>query len=391
MNLQELKTPYPYLRVTDMKQETILFEKLQYATKSVREKIKNYTISSDDIYVTIAGTIGDSGTVPIELNGSLLTENALKLVLLPEVNQKFLVKAINSSVVQNQFESLFKQVAQSKLSIKSTNSTLVPLPPIAEQVRIMKQVDNLLTNVDLIEFEQQALQDLADQLKKTVLDVAMQGKLVPQDPNDEPASVLLEKIRAEKKKLYEEGKIKKKDLVETEIVKCEDNAYYEKIPKDWVGTALGNVVNLISGRDLKSTQYSDEATEGMPYITGASNFVEGTIETTRYTSEPQVKSISGDILVSVKGTIGELAINPFEHAHIARQVMAIRPYLLDHLFVLQYLDSRIEEMKSKAQSMIPGISREVLLRMNIIIPPLNEQRKILETLTQIQKVLHQFH
>ncbi|PGT15364.1 MULTISPECIES: restriction endonuclease subunit S [Bacillus cereus group] len=151
MSLQETKTQYPYLRVTDMKNETILTKKLQYASEEVRDKIKNYMISSDDVYITIAGTIGDAGIVPIELDGALLTENALKLVLFSEVNQNFLVKIINSNVVQNQFTALFKQVAQPKLSIKSTNSTLVPLPPLKEQERIVRcfnEVSQTLAELD---------------------------------------------------------------------------------------------------------------------------------------------------------------------------------------------------------------------------------------------------
>ncbi|MCA6717422.1 hypothetical protein LF866_14570, partial [Enterococcus faecalis] len=77
--------------------------------------------------------------------------------------------------------------------------------------------------------------------------------------------VLLEKIRAEKQRLFEEGKIKKKDLVETEIVKGDDNAYYEKLPVGWVKTSLGNIVYLLSGRDLATADYSDSLTTGIPY------------------------------------------------------------------------------------------------------------------------------
>ncbi|MCR1897148.1 restriction endonuclease subunit S, partial [Ligilactobacillus murinus] len=202
MKLQEQVTGYPYLRVTDMKKRTILLDKLLYASEEIHEKIKNYTITSDNVYLTIAGTIGLAGTVPRQLNGALLTENALKLILFPEVNQLFLVETINAGVVQKQFATLFKQVAQPKLSIKSTNSTLVPIPPKKEQIKIVSQINRLNDQVDIIEKEQHDIQQLATQLKQKVLDVAMQGKLVPQDPNDEPASVLLEKIRAEKQRLY---------------------------------------------------------------------------------------------------------------------------------------------------------------------------------------------
>ena len=90
----------------------------------------------------------------------------------------------------------------------------------------------------------------------------MQGKLVPQDPNDEPASVLLEKIRAEKQRLFEEGKLKKKDLVETEIVKGDDNAYYEKLPKGWITQNLQNVAYIQMGQSPKGLMVTSAQISG---------------------------------------------------------------------------------------------------------------------------------
>ncbi|MCD0086537.1 restriction endonuclease subunit S, partial [Streptococcus agalactiae] len=96
------------------------------------------------------------------------------------------------------------------------NSTLLPLPPLSEQKRIVEQIERALEKVDAYSESYNKLQELdksfPDKLKKSILQYAMQGKLVPQDPNDEPVEVLLEKIQAEKQKLYEEGKLKKKDL-----------------------------------------------------------------------------------------------------------------------------------------------------------------------------------
>ncbi|HGA1126107.1 TPA: restriction endonuclease subunit S, partial [Streptococcus suis] len=101
--------------------------------------IRNYTISSTDIYVTIAGTIGDVGIVPENFNNALLTENALKLMLTESINKMFLAHLLKSPLVQKQFKEVYNQVAQPKLSIRSTNSTIIPLPPLAEQKRIVAQ------------------------------------------------------------------------------------------------------------------------------------------------------------------------------------------------------------------------------------------------------------
>ncbi|WP_156856948.1 restriction endonuclease subunit S [Oceanobacillus sp. AG] len=95
------------------------------------------------------------------------------------------------------------------------------------------------------------------------------------------------------------------------------------MPEGWEWSGLRNAIELISERDLKSDSYSDSSKEGIPYITGANNFKAGTVNTVRTTQKPSVFSRNGDILISVKGTIGELAINPYDVSHIARQVMAI--------------------------------------------------------------------
>ncbi len=274
-----------------------------------------------------------------------------------------------------------------QLTVPGLKPFLIALPPYQEQLRIVAAINEYFILIDKIEENQNSLISLSEQLKKKILDVVMQGKIVPHDSNDEPASVLLEKIHVEKQKLYEEGKLKKKDLKETIIIKDEDNVCCENIPENWIETSFGSVVQLISGRDLKPNQYSDESLLGIPYITGASNFSEGNIKTLRYTLEPQVISIKGDILISVKGTIGELGINPYQKAHIARQIMAIRPYLLDSQFIQKYLYTKVDELKNSSQSMIPGISRDVLLNLNIIIPPLNEQARINYFIDQIQKEL----
>ncbi len=161
------------------------------------------------------------------------------------------------------------------------------------------------------------------------------------------------------------------------------DAYYQNLPKGWSKTILGNIIYLLSGRDLSVTQYSDSVKEGIPYITGASNFLDSIITTSRFTEFPTVISEKKDILITVKGTVGELAFNPYYKAHIARQIMAIRPYLVNNEFLKLYLETKIDDMKSQSQSMIPGISREVLLKLLIALPPKTEQIKIVNLIIKL--------
>jgi type I restriction-modification system, S subunit (fragment) len=232
-----------------------------------------------------------------------------------------------------------------------------------------------------------------EQLKASILQRAMEGKLVPQDPNDEPASELLKRIKAEKEKLIKEGKIKR-DKNETEIFRGDDGLHYEKfqdgsvkqidvpfeIPESWGWVKLNNIIKLTSGRDLPKEKYSDKEIRTYPYITGASNFSNFKIMTNRYTDDNSVLSYRGDILITVKGTIGELAFNPFKEAYIARQVMAISGVQIYSDYLFFYLQNSISILKNKGQSLIPGISRETILNLFIPIPPLKEQKRIIEIL-----------
>ncbi len=220
------------------------------------------------------------------------------------------------------------------------------------------------------------------------------GKLVPQDPNDEPASVLLERIRAEKEGLIKQGKIKR-DKKDSVIFKGDDNSYYEKVgnklncideeipfklPGGWAFIRLKTAWKLISGRDLSPSDYNDK-NNGIPYITGASNFKNGHVSLVRWTPVPQVITQKGDLLLTCKGTIGEIAYNNFGKAHIARQIMAIRNnYSLNVDFLALCIEYSMTKIKQAAKGLIPGISREDILNLVIPIPPTKEQEKICDKL-----------
>ena len=118
----------------------------------------------------------------------------------------------------------------------------MPLPPHNEQKLIACHVDNVLTRIKLLDSSQDELKNYITILKSKILDLAIRGKLVPQDPNDEPASVLLERIKAEKEELIKQGRIKR-DKAESTIFKGDDNSYYEKVPSGWAITNLETVID----------------------------------------------------------------------------------------------------------------------------------------------------
>ena len=289
--------------------------------------------------------------------------------------------------------------AQPGLSVANVLNVFVPVPPTQEQVHIGIRIAESIKIIENIKDEKEDLQTLISSAKSRILDLAIRGKLVPQDPDDEPASVLLERIRAEKEELIKAGKIKR-DKKESVIFIGEDNSYYEKIgtnkeniddiipfeiPENWCFVRLNELWELISGRDLSPSEYNDSK-EGIPYITGASNFKNGEIDLVRWTPTPQVITQKGDLLLTCKGTIGEMAFNSFGEAHIARQIMAIRNiYGLNSEYLSLCISFYIGEIKASAKGLIPGISREDILSLILPIPPENYQSLVV---SQIKKSNH---
>ena len=144
------RTPHIYIRVSDMKNNTIITTDLKYIDDDVYQTIKNYTISSSDLYLTIAGTIGHVGIVPKQFDGMNLTENAAKLTGII-CDKKYLLYSLLSSTAQEHFKSRFHQVAQPKLSIETASSTMIYLPPLKEQHRIVAKIEEIFAQLDAIE------------------------------------------------------------------------------------------------------------------------------------------------------------------------------------------------------------------------------------------------
>ena len=246
----------------------------------------------------------------------------------------------------------------------------------------------------------------AKELKASILDLAVRGKLVPQDPNDELASVLLEKIRAEKRRLVKAGKIKK-EKNPSEIYIAADGKPYEKfadgsetciedeipfeLPKGWAWARLGNVIELVSGRDLTPDQYSDQL-KGTIYITGPSCLSDEGVLLKRWTSEPSVYAYAGDVLLVCKGAgYGKTVICDVKEAHIARQIMAIKqtPHL-DMRYVKHYLDANAARIKEQGQGVIPGIDRNSVLSLLFAVPPLKEQQRIVANVKELTHKLNEY-
>ena len=144
---------------------------------------------------------------------------------------------------------------------------------------------------------------------------------------------------------------------------------------------------MYSGRDLAPGEYNDKG-EGIPYITGASNFFNGTISISRWTSSPQVVTKLGDLLITCKGTVGEIAFNTFGDAHIARQIMALRNnYNLNIEYLSLCINYYIESLKIAAKGLIPGISREDILNLILPFPSEKYQTSVVNRVNELFEII----
>lgn len=184
---------------------------------------------------------------------------------------------------------------------------------------------------------------------------------------------------------------------------CTHDSYYEQIdsnisciieeipfeiPDNWQYIRLKDYFELLSGRDLQKQDYNDSQ-QGVPYITGASNFINNEIVIERWTETPQVITKIGDLLITCKGTVGKIAYNTFGDAHIARQIMAIRnTYKFDKDFLELCMLYYVEKIKNTAKGMIPGISRDDLLKILLPIPPIKYQKKLVYIIKEYEKILN---
>ena len=308
----------------------------------------------------------------------------------------YIVAFLKCPYVDTVINSVTYGVKMPRVGTKTMTELLVPIPPLSEQKRIIKklcEVEPLADNYTEAYVQVAKLnQEFPELLKKSILQEAIQGKLVAQDPNDEPASILLDRIRSEKQRLIREGKIKK-DKHES-IIFRRDNSHYEKldgierciddeipfeIPESWEWTRLGQIISLLSGTDFKPEEYNDKC-NGIPYITGASSLSENGVLINRWTEMPKIIVNYGDILLVCKGSgYGKTVICDIEKAHIARQIMAIKKFsTLDMLYIRLFLQANFNQIKSKGQGVIPGIDRNSVMNMLFPIPPLAEQKRIVE-------------
>ena len=302
------------------------------------------------------------------------------------------------------------------LSSNQLHSIPIPLPPLQEQHRIVIKLKELISFIDTIESDKADLQSTIQLTKSKILDLAIRGKLVPQDPNDEPASVLLERIRTEKEELIKQGKIKR-DKKESVIFRGDDNSYYEviaskttnidddlpfELPDGWEWCRLGSIMDICSSKRVLQSEWKKE---GVPFYR-AREIVKlsetGRVDNDLFISEEHYQNLkkdygipkSGDLMVSGVGTIGKVYIvcenDKFYYKDASVLCFQNTYNALYPLYAKLLIDSSFVQKQMSDNSKgttVDTITISTATAYLCILPPINEQKRIADKVSQLFSLL----
>ena len=222
----QTESGFPFLVISNVSDGYIHFENTRYVSKEYYQTLSEYRKArAGDLLFTVTGSYGIP--VPVESSQPFCFQRHIAIIRPCEISNQYLSIVLSSKYIKRLCDELSTGTAQKTVGLATLRNFLIPIPPANEQALIIDKVHRLLILVDEIRDNKNQLIDVVNAAKLKILDLAIRGRLVPQDPNDEPASALVERIRAEKEKLIQEGKIKR-DKKESFIFKGEDNSYYEK-------------------------------------------------------------------------------------------------------------------------------------------------------------------
>ena len=364
-----------------------------YISKEKFETMQSFVVKPNDIIVSCAGTIGETYLLPSDAPVGIINQ-ALMRVTLFDLNMVEYWQIYFAYMLLNE-----AQMKGSGSAIKNIppfeylKAVLVPIPPLSEQNRLVERYNILLSLIGKYELEANKLnflnQKVYDKLKKSVLQEAIRGKLVPQLAEEGTAQELLEQIKAEKEKLVKEGKLKKSALNDTIIYRGDDNKYYEQIgsevseielpfeiPSSWSLARLNAVCQLTDG--LKST--GKQCLLDAKYLRGKSS---GTIV------EEGKLVYKGDNIVLVDGeNSGEVFTVPQDgYMGSTFKQLWISSFMYEP-YVLAFIQFYKEILRnSKKGAAIPHLNKDLFYGLIIGIPPVHEQERIIEKIKQLTQLL----
>ena len=407
-------TGIPFISVKDISSGIIDFSNTKYISKEEHQKLSDRCHpQKGDLLLSKVGTTGIPALVTIDKEFSLFVSVALIKLTQNKFSNEFLVFMIQSPLVQEQAKENTRGVGNKNWVLSAVSKTLMVVPPLEEQERIKNRLNLVLPYIERYSSSQDKLDllniNIVTYLKKSILQEAIKGKLVPQIAEEGTAQELLEQIKTEKQELVKEGKLKKSALNDSVIFRGDDNKYYEQIgkkclditeqipfeiPNSWTWARMGQVGDWGAGSTPQRGNQDYYGGNILWLKTGELNndIVYDTEEkiTQRAFQDCSLRMNKiGDVLIAMYGaTIGKLAIVGKELT-TNQACCGCTPYVVYNWFLFYFLmasrDSFIKKGEGGAQ---PNISRVKLVEHLIPLPPLKEQKRIVKRIETLFEQLH---
>lgn len=380
-------------------------EKVRYLTEEVFNKENERTrCKKGDILFTSVGSLGRSCIYEGNLN--ICFQRSVSVIATFIFNQ-YLKYFFDNPFFQNRVNKEATGTAQKGFYLNQLATSLIAIPPLNEQYRIVDKIKKLEPLIEKYNHAEIRLYELnsniKQQLKKSILQYAIKGNLVQQDPNDEPAFVLLERIREEKNKLVAEGKIKK-DKNES-IIYRRDNSYYEKfdkckrcindqipfeIPNSWCWERLSSFCIINMGSSPKGNSINSDEKGGYEFHQGKSFFSsKHLLKSNVYTNQPTKLCPSSSVLLSVRAPVGKVNIVD-RTICIGRGLASIKPFIDFEIELLYYFLTTLEPyfIDHSTGSTFKAITSNIVKDCLLPVPPKNEQNRLLVAIKKIFSLLN---
>ena len=369
------KNGIPFLSSKDVTSGKIDWSKIKYITKKLHDELyKRLSPQKNDILLAKNGTTGVAAIVE---DDSIFDIYVTLAVVRPNVKiiiPNYLLLLINSPFCKKQFNGHLTGIGVPNLHLVDINKTLIPLPPINEQNLILFKTEKILNKTDALESNKSALQTAIKQAKSKILDLAIHGKLVPQDPSDEPAEELLKRIATSDNRPYK---------------KFEDEVPFD-LPDTWEWCNLDDIYNHTTGKALKKSNSTGTLHK---YITTSNlywNSFDFTEVRSMYFTDEELEKCTikkGDLILCNGGDVGRAAIWNYDYDicyqnHVSR----LRPKSVDinnyfYLYLLMlYKESGLLAGKGIG---ITSLSASDLLTATLPLPPLAEQQQIVTKIEEL--------
>ncbi len=384
---------YMYVSAKNIKDSGISLENMTYVTKDVHEEIYSRCNPEfgDVLLIKDGATAGVVTVNNIKEPFSMLSSVALIKVDSGFVDAWYLAYSLRSDLLYSIVREIMKGTGIPRITLKQIYPLYIPLPPLAEQKRIVSKIDAIFSQLDQIDKEQKKLADNSIALRNRLLEHGIRGKLTSHLASDGDAEMLYADIQKEKQRLIKEGKIKK----EKPLPEIAENDIPFDIPENWKWVRLGEIFSVYGGKRVPVGKKWVDYDTGHKYIR-VTDMKDGTISSsdTKYITEDvfqQIKKYTiskDDVYITVAGTIGRVGLVPdeFDKANLTENADKICIYKSDKYFVYYLLSS--QEIQSQILEMVTQVGQPklaILRIQNLILPlpPLVEQMRIVEKLNQL--------